>query len=172
MPRSLADGRTKFTILTEAPADPANPTASELNDGIDASCSILASDFQWSATDSDTVAEKALCVENNANALGPSNYQVGLTPFRYFDEQGEPDVSGEDETFQVLKEKGTTLWGYARKTAKRATEDWADGDEIYLGGEFITDTPQQPSDLGGYIKYRVPGQMQQAWPFIEVGAGS
>jgi hypothetical protein len=170
MPRSLADGHTKFTILTTKPADPEAPTATELEAGIDASCSVLASDFTWGATDSDKIAEKALCVTNNANAIGASNYQVGYTPFRYFDETtGEGDPTEGDDVFDASKVKGTTLWGYARKTSKKSTDPWVAGDEIYLGGEFATDEPQPPSDLGGYIKWRVPGEMQAAWPWITVG---
>ena len=170
MPRSLADGRTKFTILTTEPSNPAAPSASELNAGIDASCNILASDFTWGATDSDKVAEKALCAVNNANSLGASNYSAGVTPFRYFDANtGESDTSGGDDVFQALKSKGTELWCYARKTGKLATEAWADGDEIYLGAYVITDEPQTPSDLGGYVKYRVPMEVQTAWPFVTAG---
>lgn len=173
MPRSLADGKTKFTILTTKPADPAKPTAAELNAGVDASCNLMASDFLWGATDSDKVAEKALCVENNANSLGASNYQVGVTPFRYFDSATGASATDEgDDVFQALKTKGTTLYGYARKTSKKSTEPWAATDEIYLGGEFLTDEPQPPSDLGGFVKWRVPGEMQAAWPFITVAAGA
>lgn len=173
MPRSLADGKTKFTILTTKPADPAKPTSAELNAGVDASCNLMASDFLWGATDSDKVAEKALCVENNANSLGASNYQVGLTPFRYFDATTGASATDEgDDVFQALKAKGTTLYGYARKTSKKSTEAWAASDEIYLGGEFLTDEPQPPSDLGGFVKWRVPGEMQAAWPFITVAAGA
>ena len=51
--RVLADEHIKFTILTAKPANPAAPTAAELNAGIDASCLVLADNFQWSAADSD-----------------------------------------------------------------------------------------------------------------------
>lgn len=171
MPRSLADGKTKFTILTTKPANPAAPTVAELEAGIDASCNVLSSDFTWGATDSDKVAEKALCVENNANSLGASNYQAGFTPFRYFDATtGAPDPTA-DEVFETAKVKGTTLWGYARRTGKKATEAWAADDEIFLGAEIVTDEPQPPSDMGGFIKYRVPAEVQSAYPFIKVAAG-
>ncbi len=172
MPRSLADGKTKFTILTEAPADPDAPTATELNAGLHYECDVLASDFLWGATDSDKVAEKALCTENNANALGASNFQVGFTVFRYFDATtGAPDPT-EDAKFAAVKAKGTELYGYARQTGKKATAPWAASDEIYLGGRFTTDEPQPPSDRGGYQKFRVPGEMQEAWPWIAVASGS
>lgn len=171
MPRSLADGKTKFTILTTKPANPEAPTAAELNEGIDLSCDVLSSDFTWGAADSDKVAEKALCVENNANALGASNFTAGFTIFRFFDSTtGAPDTAAEDG-FAAVKTRGTTLWGYARRTGKKATATWAASDEIFFGAEVITDNLQPPSDMGGYIKYRVPLEVQAGYPFIAVAAG-
>ena len=165
MPKSLADGHTKFTLCTTEPADPLNPTALELNGGIDFSCDVMSSDFTWSATDSDKVAEKALCDTNNANSLGPSNFNAGATVFRYFDAgTGEVDPTA-DAKFAALKVKGTRFWGYTRKNGKLATEAWAAGDEFELGLENITDSPQTPSDAGGYIKYRVPMEPQRGWQF-------
>ena len=55
----LADGKTKFTVLTTKPANPAAPTAAELNAGIHLSDHVLTSDFTFGATDSDKFAEKA-----------------------------------------------------------------------------------------------------------------
>lgn len=170
MPKSLADGHIKFTLLEEEPADPENPTAAELNAGIDASCDVLASDFTWSATDSDKVAEKALCTENNSNALGASNFTAGVTLFRYFDETTKNASATEDDAFQATKVKGTTLWGYMRETAKKSTEAWASGDEISLGLEVLTDSPQR-LDSGGYIKRRIPMEPQNGWSEITVAAG-
>ncbi len=173
MPRSLADGKTKLTFLTTKPADPESPTDVELNAGIDASCNVLASDFTWGATDSDKVQEKALCTKNNANALGPSNYQAGVTPFREFDSTnpGQPDPVA-DLVFAAMQAKGTELWGYARRTGKDAKEAWAAGDEIFFGAHVLTDSPAPPQDLGGYIKYRVPMEPQEGYEFITVGSGA
>lgn len=170
MPKSLADGKTKFTLLTTEPADPLHPTAAELNAGLDFSCDVLASDFTWSATDSDKVQEKALCDENNANSLGPSNFQAGFTVFRYFDATTGAPSTTEDTKFEAVKAKGTRLWGYTRKNGKKATDAWAASDEYELFLEIITDRPQAPSDAGGYIKYRVPVEPQTGEQFGTVGA--
>lgn len=170
MPKSLADGHIKLTLLTEKPDNPAAPTLAELAAGIDIECSILASDLTWSVADSDKVAEKAACDLSNANALGPSNYQAGLTFFRYFDEVTKNADLLEDIGFQAVKAKGTTVWGYARETAKESTEPWAADDEIYLGLEVLTDSPQKPQNAGGYIKRRVPMEPQRGWENIAVAA--
>lgn len=170
MPKSLADGHVKLTILLDEPVNPAAPTATELNAGIDVSCAVLASDFTWSAGDSDKIAERALCDTNNKNAIGASNFTAGLTLFRYFDESTGAVDETEDEAFQALKAKGTTVWGYVRENGKLATAAWASGDEIALGLEVLTDNPQRPSNAGGYIKRRIPLEPQTGWPEIEVAA--
>lgn len=168
--RVLADGKTKFTILTTKPVDPAAPTATELNAGIDLSQDVLTSDFTFGATDSDKVAEKALGSSGNANAIGASNYQAGFTLWRKFATAGGFDATDEDG-WAAVKEKGSTVWAYARQMDKDAADTWASTDEIYLGAEITTDTPQR-TDGTGFIKYRIPCEVQNGWPFIEVAAGA
>ncbi|MCL8026311.1 phage tail tube protein [Nocardioides bruguierae] len=172
MPKSLADGHMKLTLLTTKPVDEEAPTAAELNAGIDASCAILASDFTWTAADSDKIAEAALCDTLNVNALGRDNFTAGMTLFRYFDDTTKNADATEDAAFAATKTKGTELWGYLRVTGKEATEDWATDDEIELGLKVLTDNPQRPSNGGGYVKTRIPLEPQAGWPQIAVGAGA
>lgn len=171
MPRSLADGRTKFTLLTTRPENPQAPTASELNAGIDASCAVLASDFNFGAAASDKLNEGALCEDSNANTSTRSNFVANFTLFRYYDETGESAAEEGDDAFQAVKVKGTTLWAYGRRSPKRSTEDWETGDEIFQGAEISTDNLLPPSDMGGWIKWRQEADVQSGWPFIEVAAG-
>lgn len=173
MPKSLADGHTRVALLTTQPADPKAPTVTELEAGVDASCRLSATDYNVTFAASETVEEKELCVEGNAVAFGPSNATIEFTAFRYFDETGAPEtggVEGEvgDALFQATKEKGTRLWIYQRETSKKATEAWAADDETE-GFEFITDNPQQV-DRTGYIKKRIVGAYQNAWPNCTVAA--
>lgn len=167
--RVLADGKTKFSILTTKPVNPAAPTATELNAGIDLSQDVLTSDFTFGAVDSDKVAEKALGSSGNANAIGASNYQAGFTLWRKFATAGGFDAASETG-WAALKVKGTTVWAYARQMDKEASAQWAASDEIYLGAEITTDTPQR-TDGSGFIKYRIPCEPQTGWPFIAVAAG-
>jgi len=167
--RVLADGRIKFSILTTKPANPAAPTITELNAGIDMSCKVTQDGFSFGPTDSDKVQEKALCTVNNANSLGPSNAEVAFNVWRFFDEAGFDAT--DDAGFDAVKDKGTTLWAYARQTEKLATAAWAAADEIYFGAEFVTDTPQRV-DTGGFIKYRIPGEVQNSWSFVAAAAGA
>lgn len=170
MPRVLADGRTKFTILTASPADPAAPTASELNAGIDLSSKVLFEGFTWTPADSDKVAEAALDDIANSNSLGRDNLNLGFTLWRYYLSGGGVDTAA-DAAFTALKVKGTTLWGYVRKSDKLASVAWATGDEIMLGAEFIVDTPQDGGS-GGFLKVKIPCEPQSGYPNITVGGAT
>ena len=163
--RVLADGKIKFTICTTAPVNPAAPTVAELAAGIDMSCKILDEDFTWSAVDSDTVAEKALCDTGNSESFGPSNFDAAFTLWRYYATGGGIDVSA-DAGFAAVKTKGATLYGYARRTDKASTAAWAATDEIYLGAEFTNDNPQIPGDKSGWLKWRIPCKVQRGWTWI------
>ena len=166
--RVLADGKTKFTILTTKPANPASPTAAELNAGIQLADHVLTSDFTFGAVDSDKVAEKPLGSSGNANAIGASNFQLAFTIWRKFLTAGGFDAADE-AGWAALKVKGATLWAYARQTDKEASAAWAAADEIYLGAEFSNDNPQR-TDGTGFIKYRIPAEVQKGYPFISVAA--
>ena len=160
MPKSLADGKIKLTLLaTEPSTDLDALTPTELNGGEDIQCNILKSDFRLSATASDTVADTELCSDGNAVVFGASNYEGNMTVFRYFDETGAVDPA-EDTAFAAAKEKGTHLYLVMRENGKDHDDAWATGDE-YEYWHVITDEPQQPSDRGGYIKRTIPLGPQQ-----------
>lgn len=160
MPKTLADGRIRFRILTVKPSNPNAVTATEANAGIVAECKVLKSDFRLSATGSDTVADTELCSEGNATAWGASNYEGMMSPFRYLDESGDAVVL-EDEVWEAVKEKGTQFYALTSEGKPHST-DFAAGDEYDLY-EVITDNPQKPTDRGGYIKRMVPLGVQNAW---------
>ena len=155
MPKSLADGKIKVTHLaTEPTGDLDSLSATVLNAGTDIQCNILKSDFRLSATASDTVGDTELCQDGNSVVFGASNYEGNMTVFRYYDETGAVAVS-EDTAWAAAKEKGTHLYLAVRQSGKKHDEDWAAGDEYELW-HVITDEPQMPSDLAGYIKRTVP----------------
>lgn len=168
--RMLADDKIKFTILTSSPVDPAAPTASELNAGIDASLKISKEGFKWTATDSDKIAEPPLGSATNASTPGMGNYDLGFTVWRQFDALGGIDAAA-DTVFNAVKTKGTNLWCYARKTDKLASAAWATSDEIMLGANVITDTPKS-ANVTGYIKYDIALSPQAAYPFVSVGGSA
>lgn len=165
--RVLADGKTKLTLLTESPADPEAPTVTELEGGIDLSCKVVSSDFEFGPTDSETVSEPALCDEGNAEALGRSNYVAAITLWREFMEGGGFHTT-DDAAFEALKVKGATVWMYARRTEKKSLDAWAAEDEIFFGAEVANDTPQPMNE--GWIRYKIPLKVQKGYPFIAADA--
>lgn len=171
MPKSLGDGHEKIAILTAEPVDPAAPTIVELAAGIESQDNILLSDYQFSATDSDKISEPAVGDVVNRNALGKSNGAAAFSFFRMLDETTKNAHATEDDGYQAVKAKGSRVWVYARKNGKLASAAWAAADEIRLGMELISDTPQAPSDQSGYIKSRVVFEPQNIYPEILAAAG-
>lgn len=167
--RTLAEAHIKLSILTTKPADPANPTVTELEAGIDASCKVTKDGFRWTMADSDTIDDAALCVSGKAVAPGADNYDLALQVYRYWLDGAERGADPtEDVLYEALRQKGTQIWGYARITDKLGTEPWAAGDEIHLGVDAWCDWPQHVD--GGWIKVRVPLYPNQGWPHIKVAA--
>jgi len=169
--KSLADGRQKFTICTTPPANPLAPTVTELNAGLDASPVILASDFAWSATGSDSVQERVLIDDTNAASYGASNWQASITLMRLFDTTTNQVDLTADAAYQAVKTKGTEFWGYLRENGKLATTAWASGDDA-IGMRVVTDNPQRPQNDGGFIKRTIPLAVQEGHDDVAVVTGS
>lgn len=165
--RMLGHDKTKFVVLTTAPASPAAPTASELNAGIDASRLVSKAGFTFTASDSETISDPCLGSSSNSSLPTLSNYEVAFTFWRQFATGGGFDPAG-DALFDALKTKGTELYAYARRTDKPATAAWANGDELYLGVKFVVDN-LKATEAEGYIRYDVKGLPQEGWPFAVVG---
>ena len=132
MPKSKAEGREKWTLMTAKPEDPTAVTLDELGDGMDISCAIAASDSRISATGSATFSDPAVCDEIAVQDFGASNYEGNVAPFRYYDEEGvsEPGSDGDvrDSAFKALAAKGTLCYIAIRETSKLSTEAWAEDD--------------------------------------------
>lgn len=159
MPRSLADGKTKVTILPKAPANKKAITLQEVNAGIDASCAILAGDYNVSAATSETVDEKALCQEGNASTWGASNGTMEFSLFLEFDDKGGLDLTSDaGKAYEAVKHKGTNIHLVQRENSRNSTEDWAAGEDYeYFYG--IADHPQHV-DRTGYVKRKITAAFQ------------
>ena len=171
MPRSLADGKIKVSIMSTKPADPYAPTLTELSAGIDAAPKILSSGFKLGAVASETETEKPLSVKGNVKVFTISNYEGELQPFREFDatNPGISDTVG-DLVYQALKTKGTKLWIAKRFTGKDSVAPWAAMDEVSVY-EVTTDNPTD-AEATGYIKKVVPLSVEDAWENGAVAAGA
>jgi hypothetical protein len=161
MPRTIADKRERWVILTTAPDDPEAVTAAEANAGIRAECHLLASASTLSATGSDTVSERSFCEAANANVPTTGNGEGTLTVFRDLDpDTGLPEASG-DEIFAALIPKGAEVH-ILKSKGPLHTEDFAAGHPYDLF-KVVTDNKQDPSERGGYVKDVIPLFVQDMW---------
>lgn len=169
MPKSLADGRVKLSVMDTKPANPLAPTVTELDAGLEASLRVLSSDYKLGAVASDTVDEKPIGQEGNVKVLTTSNYEGNLSIFRYFNttthvaEAGTGTTSDTvgDDVYQAMKAKGTRLWIAKRFTDKASSAAWAATDEVEVF-EVVTDNSFD-MEATGYIKRNVPISIEDAW---------
>lgn len=165
MPKTLAEGRTAVYLLTQKPANPAAPTATEIKAGKNITCQILKSGYKLGAVASDTVNEPALCSTGNATAFGAANYEAELTLFDFRTADGKADTA-EGSALHALKERGTTCWLVEREGPLESAEITA-GDVVDVY-EVVTDAPQKPQERAGYIKRTIPMGVQRAWEGVTV----
>ena len=159
--KSLADGKTKVTILPTRPANPKAITLTELEAGIEASCAILTSDYNVGAATSESVDEKALCQTGNASTWGAENGTIEFTLFLEFDDETkELDLTSDaGKAFEAVKFKGTEIYLVQRENFKFSTDDWEAGDGYeYFHG--IADNPQHV-DRTGYTKRKITAAFQE-----------
>ena len=155
MPRTLADKRERWVILTTAPADPNAVSAAEANAGIRAECKLLASGTRLSATASDTVNEESFCESTNAPVPTRDNGEANFTVFRYIDPETGLPVTLEDDIFAALTPKGAEVHVLKSK-GPDVDLTFADGQPYDLF-RVIVDNKQDPTERGGYIKDVIPG---------------
>ncbi|MCI7306152.1 MULTISPECIES: phage tail tube protein [Trueperella] len=152
-PKTLADARTKLTVLTVRPKNMKAITVAELTAGYDIQDFILKSDFQLGPSGSSTISEIELGAPGEGQAFGLSAGSGHVTIFRYLDQDGKPDPEA-DVVFSLFKTKGTELT-LVRRDGAPAGQAWKSGDE-YSAFEVTNDDPQFPADGSGYIKRPVP----------------
>lgn len=153
MPLTLADGRLKVAVLTTEPADLTAITFAELTAAIDASPKLNKPDYRLSPTASDTVPDQPLDSKGNATTFGNTNYEGTATALRFLQADGTPDVAL-DDLYTAMKTKGARLW-FVEREGPLATQAWAAAD-TYEVFEVITDEPQKPQTMAGYIKRVIP----------------
>lgn len=160
--RVLADGKKKFVVLPEIPADMDKITITEALAGEDFSGAVLSSDFDLGPAASDVLDEKSLDVSGNAKELGNGNADGGFTAYRSFlAATGLPDTASTEEKFWALvgDAKGTVLPILIRHSGKKSTEVITTGDE-YWYCEYELDVPSSAA-LEGKLKHRIPGAIRR-----------
>lgn len=153
MPKSLFEGNIKLTALAIAPADAAAIPLASLTAGVDLSAVVLRAGYRLSATGSDSLSEPSLEDRGNSKTFGSSNYEATLTLFRYLTAAGKSDAVP-DKGYTLFTAKGVTLY-LVERIGPPSAQAWAATDE-YRYFPVLTDDPQQPTDLAGYVKFVQP----------------
>jgi hypothetical protein len=168
MPRSLAIGAVKLTVLTTAPTVPgALSLATDLTGAKDVSDNILKSSYTLGATGADKVNEPSLAATTNSSVPGMSNYNADIEFFRYLDEEGK-SVPTEDVPFTLFTGKGIRVWLVERKGPPSKTDlAAADVVDVY---EVLTDDPRPPKDYASYLKFGQLFHVQNVWNRVVIAA--
>lgn len=153
MPKALIEGKIRLGALATAPADGEALTLPELTASVNLSPAVLRTGYRLSPTGSDTLNEASLEDVGNAVTYGSSNYEANLTLFRYLLASGLSDED-QDIAYNLFVGKGLQLW-LAERIGPPSRQPWAVGDPYSLY-PVITDDPQQPTELSGYIKFVQP----------------
>ena len=156
-PRTFAELNQKWYFLPTPPVDLDAITVAELWAGIDVTCRLASDGTTFRATDSDTIADGAICEPAGAEVAGASKYEATAAIYRFFSEDtpGTADPEG-DALFAALRVKGSPGTFVIRHVNKRWDEPWAAGDE-YSAFVVTSDNWQHMEDpKDGYIKATVP----------------
>lgn len=151
--KSLFEGRILLTAMAAAPANPESITLAELTAGVRLSKAVLRSGYRLSPTGSDTLNEPSLEDTGNSTVFGSSNYEAAMTLFRFLDAAGKSDTE-QDVAYNLFTGKGLQLH-LVERIGPLASVPWATGD-AYRYFPVLTDDPQMPTELTGYVKFVQP----------------
>lgn len=168
MPRSLAIGAVKLSVLTVKPAAlPTLSLATDLSGNQDLSDNVLKSAYTLGSTGSDKVSEPSLASTVNSSVPGMSNFTADITFFRYLDTDGK-SVPAEDVPFTIFTGKGVRVW-LVERVGPLSTAAFTVGDVVNVF-EVLTDDPMPPKDYASYVKFQQMFHVQNAWLRVSITA--
>ena len=163
---TLADGRNRVEYSLTMPAGynvGEGPLTISASDFTNLTEDINRPTFRLSATGSDTVADAPLSFAGNAVTFGAGNLEGSIELLRQLDADGKPDPA-KDTAFAALGAKGVRVW-FAHRVGRKGTVPLEAGDEGWLY-EAVTDEPQEPTEMAGYVKNLIPLGMQSRRRFV------
>lgn len=151
---TLAKGRRKISVVTEANKPASWDSVTAITNWIDATCGIARNDFSLGFEKSDTVDDPPLCATSNRPALDASNFSASFDVYRYL--VNATGAFGDDDSlWTIFKDKGTEIYIIERlEPLPLASVAWTTGDKAIVF-PFVTDNPLWPSGLDGYLKRHV-----------------
>lgn len=154
MPQKMMSPNTTIVwVPISGVVDPNNPTAIELNNGVNISCAIVRG-YTLNPTASDTDATASICDEGNVENRTYANYEGNITFFR--DANIQDNVSVYNRAWALFRRAGARGFLY-RRVGKKSSIAFVAGDEVE-GFLFESDWPQtiDGGDSGGPIQFTVP----------------
>lgn len=155
--RSLMGGKTKICVLIAKPADLKAITLTELTAGLDAASDLARNGTRFSATASETITDARVSDKGNPSVYGASNSEGAMAVF--WELVDGKYAAAANPVYEAVRNKGTVVW-VVQRTDQDETAPWAASDE-YAVYEWLTDTPQDPTETAGWLKMIVPGMVQQ-----------
>ena len=150
--KMLSPNTTIWWVPDSGIADPKNPTAAEINAGVNISCAIVTG-YSLNPADSDTDDSRSICDNSNAQSPTFDNYEGDLTFFRDADAANAESVF--NKAYGLFKNVGAS--GYlVRRIGKTADMPAAAGDYVSLF-KFTSDYMRSlDGDEGGSpVKFQV-----------------
>ncbi len=160
MARLLAEQRERWVILSAKPADPENPTVTELDAGVRAEC-FFTTNTRLSATGSQTANEASLCDTASAQTPTTRQWEGSLEVFHDLDPDTGLPVEGGDGVHDALNAYGEKVW-LTRLRGPLYTEPIAAG-QPQTTFEVVLDAEQDPADRTGSFKSVIPVFVHNEW---------
>lgn len=154
MPQKMMSPNTTIVWVPKSGVvDPYNPTAVELNAGVNISCAIVRG-YTLNPTASDVDNTASICDEGNVDNRGAGNYEGNITFFR--DANIADNVSVFNRAWALFRKAGAAGYLY-RRVGYKSSVTFSVAQEVE-GFQFESDVPQtiDGTDGGGPIQFTVP----------------
>lgn len=153
MRKMMSPVETLVWVDENGVADPYNPTAAELNAGLNISCAVVRG-YTLNPSGSDTDNTASICDDGNVDNPTLGNYEANITFFR--DENQADMVSVYNKAWALFRRKFRSGIIY-RRVGFKQTVPFAVGQEVE-GFKLLSDAPQTVTsgDGGGPVQFTVP----------------
>lgn len=153
MRKMMSPVETLVWVDENGVADPYNPTAAELNAGLNISCAVVRG-YTLNPSGSDTDNTASICDDGNVDTPTLGNYEANMTFFR--DENVADIVSVYNKAWALFRRKLRGGFIY-RRVGFRQNVPFAAGQEVE-GFKLLSDAPMTVTsgDGGGPVQFTVP----------------
>lgn len=143
-------------------ADGKNPTAAEINAGLNITCLVTAADYAFAITGNEQIVDPELCADIEGGVPGRATVEAAMNFFRF--KTTIDDVAWTTFTGKGLQGYLVERIGQVEDGERPEEVDATTGDEVQVL-KAITNDPQNLSPAtAGYEKFRMVFSPQRHWP--------